>query len=249
MQQPSCEKASRPKIGANAPARCLTCRTRRNSTRPAPRCSAASTNAQPEQATAPPSMKRVPGPVHAVAVTPWRESRARPWTTALPTAQGYGQPLRGAAVAHRPPTSFAFGLTRRCASCPNDTHHRSFPRHRYSHRYTLPIFNGSTRFALPIPGCFRLSPALEKTGAPRLSLGMSIISGMRTASADLNQIGACGAFLSEVADLARQAELDKYGHQALAGANVLSSLAGHRRDALWVEAAAAPHKHPASRHT
>src|SRR5260370_1057929 len=40
---------------------------------------------------------------------------------------------------------------------------------------------------------------------------MSIISGMRTASADLNQIGACGAFLSEVADLARQAELDKCG--------------------------------------
>src|SRR5271170_7016722 len=37
-----------------------------------------------------------------------------------------------------PHTSFAFGLTRRCASCPNDTHHRSFPRHRYSHRYTLP---------------------------------------------------------------------------------------------------------------
>src|ERR1700692_3484749 len=163
MQQPSCEKASRPKIGANAPARCLTCRTRRNSTRPAPRCSAASTNAQPEQATAPPSMKRVPGPVHAVAVTPWRESRARPWTTALPTAQGYGQPLRGSAVAHRLPTSFAFGLTRRCASCPNDTHHRSFPRHRYSHRYTLPIYNGSTRFALPIPGCFRLIPELEKT--------------------------------------------------------------------------------------
>ena len=72
---------------------------------------------------------------------------------------------------------------------------------------------------------------------------MSIISGMRTASADLNQIGACGAFLSEVADLARQAELDKYGHQALAGANVLSSLAGHRRDALWAAAAAAPDKH------
>src|SRR6202051_3549139 len=163
MQQPSCEKASRPKIGANAPARCLTCRPPRNSTRPAPRCSDASTNAQPEQAAAPPNMKRVPGPVHAVAVTPWRESRARPWTTALPTAQGYGQPLRGSAVAHRLPTSFAFGLTRRCASCPNDTHHRSFPRHRYSHRYTLPIYNGSTRFALPIPGCFRLLPELEKT--------------------------------------------------------------------------------------
>ena len=104
-------------------------------------------------------MKRVPGPVHAVAVTPWREFRARPWTTALSTAQGHGQPLRGSAVAHRLPTNFAFGLTRRCASCPNDTHHRSFPRHRY----TLPIYNGSTRFALPIPGCFRLTPELEKT--------------------------------------------------------------------------------------
>ncbi len=111
-------------------------------------------------------MKRVPGPVHAVAVTLWRKSRARRWTTALPTAQGYGQPLRGSAVAHRLPTSFAFGLTRRCASCPNDTHHRSFPRHRYSHRYTLPIYDGSTRFALPIPGCFRLIPELEKTTAP-----------------------------------------------------------------------------------
>src|ERR1700693_4329979 len=108
-------------------------------------------------------MKRVPGPVHAVAVTPWRESRARPWTTALPTAQGYGQPLRGSAVAHRLPTGAAFGLTRRCASCPNDTDRKSFSRHRYSHRYTLPIYNGSTRFALPIPGCFRLIPELEKT--------------------------------------------------------------------------------------
>jgi hypothetical protein len=104
-------------------------------------------------------MKRVPGPVHAVAVTSWQESRARPWTTALSTAQGYGQPLRGSAVAHRLPTSFAFGLTRRCASCPIDTHHRCFPHHRY----TLPIYNGSTRFALPISGCFRLIPELEKT--------------------------------------------------------------------------------------
>jgi hypothetical protein len=34
--------------------------------------------AQPEQAVAPPNRKRVPGPVHAVAVTPWRESRTRP---------------------------------------------------------------------------------------------------------------------------------------------------------------------------
>src|SRR6202171_6211638 len=108
-------------------------------------------------------MKRVRGPVHALAVTLWRKSRARRWTTALPTAQGYGQPLRGSAVAHRLPTSFAFGLTRRCASGPNDTDRKSFPRHRYSHRYTLPIYNGSTRFALPIPGRSRLRPELEKT--------------------------------------------------------------------------------------
>src|ERR1700686_2286091 len=114
-------------------------------------------------------MKRVPGPVPAVAVTLWRESRARRWTTALPTAQGYGQPLRGSAVAHRLPTSVAFGLTRRCASCPNDTDRKSFPRHRYSHRYTLPIYNGSTRFALPIPGRSRLRPELEKTETFRYS--------------------------------------------------------------------------------
>src|SRR6202521_4473714 len=115
-------------------------------------------------------MKRVPGPVHTVAVTLWRKSRARRWTTALPTAQGYGQPLRGSAVAHRLPTSVAFGLTRRCASCPNDTDRKSFPRHRYSHRYTLPIYNGSTRFALPIPGRSRLRPELEKTATQCLVL-------------------------------------------------------------------------------
>jgi hypothetical protein len=30
--------------------------------------------------------------------------------------------------------------------------------------YTRPINNGSTRFALPIPGRSRLKPELEKTG-------------------------------------------------------------------------------------
>ena len=51
-----------------------------------------------------------------------RTSRARPWTTALPTARGCGQPPDGGSlVAHRLPASFAFGLTRRCAACPNQT--------------------------------------------------------------------------------------------------------------------------------
>src|SRR6202166_4799740 len=143
-------------------------------------------------------MKRVPGPVHAVAVTLWRESRARRWTTALPTAQGYGQPLRGSAVPHRLPTSFAFGLTRRCASCPNDTHHRSFPRHRYSHRYTLPIYNGSTRFALPIPGRSRLRPELEKTPSV-LRKGNIFIAGASILEEDgeSTSLGILGQFASK----------------------------------------------------
>src|SRR5579864_389000 len=37
-----------------------------------------------------------------------------------PTAQSCGQPPDGGSVvAHRLPASFAFGLTRRCAACPN----------------------------------------------------------------------------------------------------------------------------------
>jgi methyl-accepting chemotaxis protein len=49
-----------------------------------------------------------------------RSSRARPWTTTLPTARGCGQPPDGGSVVdHRLPASFAFGLTRRCAACPN----------------------------------------------------------------------------------------------------------------------------------
>ena len=50
-----------------------------------------------------------------------RSSRARPWTTTLPTARGCGQPPDGGSlVAHRLPASFAFGLTRRYAACPNE---------------------------------------------------------------------------------------------------------------------------------
>jgi hypothetical protein len=47
--------------------------------------------------------------------------RVCPWTTALLTTQGFGQPLRGSALAHRLPASLAFSLTRRC---PNETYHQ-----------------------------------------------------------------------------------------------------------------------------
>jgi hypothetical protein len=56
-----------------------------------------------------------------ISVSLRRSSRARPWTTTLSTARGGGQPPDGGSlVAHRLPASFAFGLTRRCAACPDE---------------------------------------------------------------------------------------------------------------------------------
>src|SRR5690606_39795295 len=48
-----------------------------------------------------------------------------------------------------------------------------------------------------------------------------------------------GAY-ANLADLARRAELDRSALQALAAADALRSLAGHRRAAAWVAATAAP---------
>jgi len=85
--------------------------------------------------------------------------------------------------------------------------------------------------------------ALEGEHArPQVRLGMSVISGMRAAIAErIETARAVRAFI-DVADLARRAQLDKHDLQVLAGANALSTLVGHRRDALWAAAAAVPDK-------
>jgi hypothetical protein len=42
--------------------------------------------------------------------------------------------------------------------------------------YTRPINNGSTRFALPIPGRSRLKPELEKTDGHRCSMAGAMVA-------------------------------------------------------------------------
>ena len=81
-------------------------------------------------------------------------------------------------------------------------------------------------------------------------LGMSRISGMRMASAQrivaarrssTSTISAA-TLLTDLADLAQRANLDRSDLQALAASNALLGLTGHRRSALWHAAGAVPDK-------
>ena len=68
---------------------------------------------------------------------------------------------------------------------------------------------------------------------PALRLGLSMVKGLKLDSARrLVEARAAGPFTS-TENLARRAQLDRGDLSALAAADALASLAGHRREALW----------------
>ncbi|WP_322088958.1 error-prone DNA polymerase [Burkholderia sp. BCC1999] len=79
-------------------------------------------------------------------------------------------------------------------------------------------------------------------GQPAVRLGLSLVSGLgETAVRRIEAARAAGPF-ENVDTLARRAQLERRDLEALAAANALATLAGHRRDALWQAVAAAPER-------
>lgn len=85
---------------------------------------------------------------------------------------------------------------------------------------------------------------LEPSGSTQSSvrLGFNRVSGLRQEAGErIEQARSVRPFTS-VTDLAERAELNRTDLQALAGANALAPLAGHRRQALWQAVVNAPDK-------
>ncbi|VWD27237.1 DNA polymerase [Burkholderia lata] len=80
-------------------------------------------------------------------------------------------------------------------------------------------------------------------GQPAVRLGLSLVRGLGEAAARRIEAArtAAGRF-DNVDTLARRAQLERRDLEALAAANALATLAGHRRDALWQAVAAAPER-------
>ncbi|MBN3829347.1 error-prone DNA polymerase [Burkholderia sp. Ac-20384] len=80
-------------------------------------------------------------------------------------------------------------------------------------------------------------------GQPAVRLGLSLVRGLGEAAARRIEAArtAAGPF-DNVDTLARRAQLERRDLEALAAANALAMLAGHRRDALWQAVAAAPER-------
>jgi error-prone DNA polymerase len=77
---------------------------------------------------------------------------------------------------------------------------------------------------------------------PAVRLGMSLLRNMSfDAAMRIQQARALQAF-SDITDLARRAQLSRHEVEALATGNVLISLTGNRRQALWQAVAAIPDK-------
>lgn len=76
-------------------------------------------------------------------------------------------------------------------------------------------------------------PGNHATQQPAIRLGLHIVHGLsKEAAFRISTTRASAAFLN-VDDLAKRAQLQRHDIQALATANALASLAGHRRQALW----------------
>ncbi len=83
------------------------------------------------------------------------------------------------------------------------------------------------------------APAADAS-RPAVRLGLSIIQGMQIAAAQRIEQARSGAPFTDTRDLARRAQLTRHDLNALAAADALRTLAGHRRQANW-EAAASVH--------
>ncbi|MEB0141129.1 MULTISPECIES: error-prone DNA polymerase [unclassified Undibacterium] len=92
--------------------------------------------------------------------------------------------------------------------------------------------------------CSEWDSSLENTatGSPSVRLGLSLLSGMPATSARRIMVARQSGTFSDVADLARRAELTRHDLHILAAGNALKSLAGHRRQALWQAVGALPER-------
>ncbi|MBM2767293.1 error-prone DNA polymerase [Burkholderia anthina] len=79
-------------------------------------------------------------------------------------------------------------------------------------------------------------------GQPAVRLGLSLVRGLGEAAARRIEAARAAGPFENVDTLARRAQLERRDLEALAAANALAMLAGHRRDALWQAVAAAPER-------
>ena len=79
-------------------------------------------------------------------------------------------------------------------------------------------------------------------GQPAVRLGLSLVRGLGEAAARRIEAARTAGRFDNVDTLARRAQLERRDLEALAAANALATLAGHRRDALWQAVAAAPER-------
>jgi error-prone DNA polymerase len=87
------------------------------------------------------------------------------------------------------------------------------------------------------------TPALPAPSQPAVRLGMRLIAGLSRDTAQRIVQARQGAPFTSVDDLARRANLDQSELRALASADALMSLSGHRRQQVWE--ASALHRAPA----
>ena len=88
-----------------------------------------------------------------------------------------------------------------------------------------------------------LEPASADPSQPAVRLGLSLVKGLSLEVSQRITEARAQAMPSDVQDLAQRARLDAADLKALAGADALVSLAGHRRQQVW--AASALHTAPA----
>jgi error-prone DNA polymerase len=81
--------------------------------------------------------------------------------------------------------------------------------------------------------------ALESSA---VRLGLNLVSGLSADAAERIENARAVRPFADMADLGLRAQLTRHELQALADADALQSLAGHRRQALWQAVAAAPDK-------
>ncbi|MFN7777682.1 MAG: OB-fold nucleic acid binding domain-containing protein, partial [Betaproteobacteria bacterium] len=81
--------------------------------------------------------------------------------------------------------------------------------------------------------CCRLDPSTADPARPAVRLGLELVSGFNEAAAQRIVAARAQAPFSDVADLTARAELTRGEINALATADALATLAGHRRQALW----------------
>ncbi|CAM4041142.1 error-prone DNA polymerase [Bordetella bronchialis] len=100
---------------------------------------------------------------------------------------------------------------------------------------------------LPVDVCAsdwdsRLDFGADNGGRPAVRLGLSLVKGMSEAAATRIAAARGQHPFAHTADLARRADLNRHDLDALAAADALLTLAGHRRQARWEAAAGPPAK-------